>query len=145
MTEKERKDRLKQELHRYRDLEAERKQLALELEKIEDFMAGPKGTNWDGMPRSPGVSDPVLSVVSQHLALQERYQKKVEELAAAQAYIEDRIERLEPKARKLMRHRYIEGLSWEEVCVAMCYSWRQTHNIHAQALDAMLAMEEVPT
>jgi DNA-directed RNA polymerase specialized sigma24 family protein len=142
MTEKERKDQLKQELHRYRDLEAERKQLALELEKIEDIMAAPKGTNWDGMPRASGVGDPVLGVVTQHLALQERYRKKVGELAAAQAAIEDRIEALEPRARKLMRHRYIEGLSWEEVCVAMCYSWRQTHNIHGAALDAMLAAED---
>ncbi|MBO5917248.1 MAG: sigma-70 family RNA polymerase sigma factor, partial [Oscillospiraceae bacterium] len=64
-------------------------------------------------------------------------------LAAAQAAIEDRIEALEPRARKLMRHRYIEGLSWEEVCVAMCYSWRQTHNIHGAALDALLAAEVV--
>lgn len=142
MTDKERKDQLKQELHRYRDLEAERKQLAMELEKIEDLMDGPKGTNWDGMPRASGVSDPVLGVVSQHMALQERYHKKVAELAAAQASIEDRIERLEPRARKLMRHRYIEGLSWEEVCVAMCYSWRQTHNIHSAALGAMLAAED---
>lgn len=143
MTEKERKDQLKQELHRYRDLEAERLQLAQELERIEDAMDGLKGTNWDGMPRASGVGDPVLGVVSQHLALQERYRKKVAELAAAQAAIEDRIEALEPRARKLMRHRYIEGLSWEEVCVAMCYSWRQTHNIHGAALDAMLAAEEV--
>ena len=142
MTTKERKERLKQELHRYRDLEAERKQLAHELEKIEDFMDGLKGTNWDGMPRASGVGDPVLGVVTQHLALQERYRAKVAELAAAQANIEDRIEALEPRARKLMRHRYIEGLSWEEVCVAMCYSWRQTHNIHAAALEALLAAEE---
>jgi DNA-directed RNA polymerase specialized sigma24 family protein len=142
MTEKERKDRLKQELHRYRDLEAERRQLSLELEKIEGAMDGLKGTNWDGMPRASGVGDPVLGVVSQHLALQERYRAKVEQLAAAQAAIEDRIEALEPKARKLMRHRYIEGLSWEEVCVAMCYSWRQTHNIHAAALDALLTAED---
>lgn len=144
MTDKERKDQLKQELHRYRDLEAERQQLARELEKVEDFMDGLKGTNWDGMPRSPGVGDPVLGVVTQHLALQERYRAKVAELAAAQAAIEDRIEALEPKARKLMRHRYIEGLSWEEVCVAMCYSWRQTHNIHSTALNTLLAAEARP-
>lgn len=132
------KEELKRQLHRYRDLEAERKQIMLELKKVEEFMAGPRGPNLDGMPRTLGIGDPVLGVVSQHLALQEKYQKQLEKLAAAQSNIEDLIEGLEPMARKLMRHRYIEGLAWEEVCVVIGYSWRQTHNIHAKALDTLL-------
>lgn len=133
------KDELKLQLYSYRDLKAERQQIAQELEKVEAFMEGPKGTNWDGMPHSPGKSDPILSVVSQHIHLEERYKAKLAELAAAQTAIEEMIDGLEPRERKLMRHRYIEGLSWEEVCVAMCYSWRQTHNIHSAALDKILA------
>lgn len=133
------KDELKRQLHRYRDLEAERRQIALELKRVEDFMAGPRGANLDGMPKAPGIGDPVLGVVSQHLALQERYRLQLEKLAAAQNRIEEMIEGLEPMTRKLMRHRYIEGLAWEEVCVAIGYSWRQTHNIHAKALDTLLA------
>jgi hypothetical protein len=39
-----------------------------------------------------------------------------------------------------MRHRYIDGKSWEEVCVAISYSWRQTHNLHDQALNKLLEM-----
>lgn len=34
----------------------------------------------------------------------------------------------------LLRLRYIIGLSWEEVAVAIGYSWRQTHRIHGDAL-----------
>ena len=138
------KDELKKQLHSYRDLEAERKQIALELEKVEALMTAPKGTSWDGMPRGrgSGKSDPILGVVTQHIHLQERYQAKLAELAAAQTAIEDMIEGLEPLERKLMRHRYIEGMCGEEVCVAMCYSWRQTHNIHGRALDRILEKEE---
>jgi DNA-directed RNA polymerase specialized sigma24 family protein len=132
------KNDLKRRLHRYRDLEAERQQIALELKKMEEFLGVPKGTSWDGMPKAPGVGDPVLGVVTQHLALQERYQRQLERLASAQAEIEDLIEGLEPLERKLMRHRYIEGLGWEAVCVAMCYSWRQTHRIHSTILDKIL-------
>ena len=132
------KDELKKQLHSYRDLKAEHQQIALELEKVEAFMDGLKGTNWDGMPRGSGKSDPILAVVAQHIHLQERYQAKLAELAAAQAAIEDMIEILEPMERKLFRHRYIEGLTWEEVCVAIGYSWRQTHNIHGAALDKIL-------
>ena len=133
------KDELKKQLHSYRDLKAEHKQIAMELEQVEAFMAGPKGTTWDGMPRGSGGGDPILSVVTKHIALQERYQAKLAELAEAQAHIEELIDSLAPMERKLFRHRYIEGLSWEEVCVAIGYSWRQTHNIHSAGLDKILA------
>lgn len=132
------RDELKRQLHRYKDLQAEHRQIALELEKVEAFMSGPKGTNWDGMPRGGSAGDPMLSVVAQHIHLQERYQAKLAELAAAQAHIEELIDSLEPMERTLFRHRYIEGLTWEEVCVVIGYSWRQTHNIHGRALDKLL-------
>lgn len=141
MTEKERKENLKKRLHQYRDLEAERQQIEKDLERVEDLMNSPRGSNLDGMPRSPGIGDPVLAVVSQHQALQERYRLQLEKLAASQLLIEEMIDGLEPIARQLMRYRYIEGLTWEEVCVAIRYSWSQTHNIHAKALDALLAAE----
>jgi RNA polymerase sigma factor (sigma-70 family) len=48
--------------------------------------------------------------------------------------IEMAIRRLEPVERNLLRSRYIEGRSWEEICVEMCYSWRNIHNIHSRAL-----------
>ena len=132
------KDELKRQLHRYRDLEAERRQIANELKKVEAFMNGPRPANLDGMPKAPGVGDPVLGVVTQHITLQERYRAQLVKLAEAQATIEDMIEGLEPMERKLMRHRYIEGKTWEEVCVAMCYSWRQTHRIHGKILDQLM-------
>lgn len=132
------KDELKKQLHSYRDLKAEYDQIKLELEKVEAFMAAPRGANLDGMPRSPGAGDPVLGVVSHHIALQERYRFQLVKLAAAQNLIEDMIESLEPGERKLMRCRYIDGLTWEEVCVAIGYSWRQTHNIHAKILDKLM-------
>lgn len=135
------KDELKKKLHSYTDLAAEREQISLELEKVEAIMEGPKGTNWDGMPHGSNTSDPIVSVVALHISLQKRYKAKLAELAAAQAWIEDMIDSLEPMERKLFRHRYIEGLTWEEVCVAIGYSWRQTHNIHGAALDKILEKE----
>ena len=132
------KEELKKQLHSYRHLKAEHDQLVLEIEKIEAFMTSPRGAGSDGMPRGTGSGDPLLGVVSKHLKLQERYNAQVDKLAAAQTLIEDMIESLEPMERKLMRHRYIEGLDWEEVCVAIGYSWRQTHRLHGKALNKLL-------
>lgn len=132
------KAELKHKLHSYRDLLAEYDQIKMELEKVEAFMEAPRTSNLDGMPRSPGGGDPILGVVAHHIALQERYRNQLHRLAAAQAEIENLIDGLEPSERRLMRCRYIDGMTWEEVCVRIGYSWRQTHNIHSRILDKLV-------
>lgn len=136
------KEELKNQLHSYRYLKAEYEQISNELKKLEIFMESPRGANVDGMPRSSGTSDPLLGVVSKHITLKERYQNLLGELAAAQISIEDMIESLEPMERQLMRYRYLDGLTWEEVCVKIGYSWRQTHRMHSIILGKLLADSE---
>ena len=131
------KQELKHLLHSYRDLLAEYSQIKDELAKVEAFMEAPRGSNLDGMPRGGSGGDPVVNVVAHHIALQESYKLQLVKLAAAQAAIENMIEGLESGERRLMRCRYIDGLTWEEVCVRIGYSWRQTHNIHAKILDKL--------
>ena len=63
-------------------------------------------------------------------------------MAAMNGWGEKAIEALEPTARMLLRFRYIDGLPWEEVCVRMNYSWRQTHRMHSKALEALKEGEE---
>lgn len=137
------RDELKKKLHSYRDLKAEYDHIKMELDKLEGLMAAPRIANLDGMPHSPGAGDPILSIVAQHIDLQNRYKLQLVKLAASQAAIEDIIESLEPGERKLMRCRYIDGLTWEEVCVAIGYSWRQTHNIHGRILTKLVEKHKV--
>ena len=92
----------------------------------------------DGMPRGSSTGDPVANRVEQLVTLQERYAAEVERLAGVQTAIEEMIEGLEPIERTVLRHRYIEGLSWEAVCVVMSYSWRSVHNYHSSALDKLV-------
>jgi RNA polymerase sigma factor (sigma-70 family) len=139
------KQELKHKLHSYRDLLAEYDQIKDELAKVEAFMEAPRGSNLDGMPRGGSSGDPIVNVVAHHIALQERYRTQLHRLAAAQAEIENLIDGLEPGERRLMRCRYIDGMTWEEVCVAMNYSWRQIHRIHAKALEMLKTREETTT
>jgi hypothetical protein len=90
------KEQLKRKLKSYIHLKAEQKQIAEELARVEAAMASPRGSNMDSMPRSHGAGDPVLAIVAQHIALQQRYNEQLEKLAAAQLAIEDMIESLEP-------------------------------------------------
>ena len=128
------KDQLKKKLRRYLDIKAERAQIAEQYNALAD----PRGANLDGMPKGPGSGDPLAGITEKRRGLLKRYAAKLAELDAAQAEIEDMIESLEPKERTIFRHRYLEGLGWEEVCVAVNYSWRRTHDIHSQALDKLL-------
>ena len=128
----------KERLRKYQTIKKEREQLRQQLEEIETALYYPKIQRLDDMPKSgQKEGNPQEDLMIHHIELQERYGTKLEELAAEQLAIEAAIETLEPTARLLLRHRYIEGLPWEEICVRMSYSWRQVHYIHAKALRAL--------
>ena len=144
MTEEELKDarhRVKRRLYRYLDLKRERDQIAEELKTAEDTATSPSSPNLDGMPRASRYGDTMVGRVSEIINLRELYERKRNEISEAMLAIENAIEGLEPVERTLLRYRYIYGMTWEQVSVAMNYSWRQTHKIHARALDK-LAMQE---
>ncbi len=128
------KDELKIRLKCYLEIKDEAKQ----IEELRDALLDPKGANLDAMPRSSGPGNPVEAARKQREALARDYDRKLEELAAEQAYIEAMIEGLDPIERLLMRHRYLDGLTWEKVCVAINYGWTQTHNMHGRILDKLV-------
>ena len=35
----------------------------------------------------------------------------------------------------IFRKRYLELKTWEQICVDLDYSWRQTHRLHSKALS----------
>ena len=142
MTEREQlRADIKKRLNSYRSLAAEHAQILAELRRLEQSMDSPSGSNLDGMPRSPGVSNPVERMVIKLVTLQDRYKAQLAELASAQEEIEDMIQSLEPSERMLARFRYIDGLAWEEVCYKVNYSWRQTHRIHGRIIDKLVDAE----
>ena len=128
----------KEELKEYLHIKREREQIAAMLRVLEQAMAVPATSKLTGMPRNPpGEKSRIEAFVERHTELLDRYRAKVAELDEAQANIEDAIEALESVERTLMRLRYIEGMKWEEICVAMSYSWRQVHRTHAAALTRL--------
>ena len=130
---------IKQRLNSYRDLLTEHAQLAEELQRVETLMTSPSSPNMDGMPRSgSGPSNPTERAAIKHMELVDRYKAQIRQMVEEQAAIEAMIEDLEPTERKLARFRYIDGLTWEDVCEKMVYSWRQTHRIHGKMLDKLV-------
>ena len=128
----------KEQLRAYRDIKLERDKLAAMVEEVEAVLYGPRSPKLDGMPHGGSAPGSIVEEAAiKHAELLEKYRRKVAELSAALVEIENAIEVLEPRERTLIRLYYAQGLTWEEVCVAMNYSWRQVHRIHAKALEAL--------
>lgn len=67
--------------------------------------------------------------------------RAVDELIRTKAEVLSGIMKLEDgRHRKILRLRYIDGKTFEEIAVDIKYSWKQTRRLHAAAL---VKMEEV--
>lgn len=135
------KDRVKQRLKSYDGIVQEIRQIEGLLAALEDRML-PGGKAMDGMPRSPGGGGDLSDIVAEKLDLQDKYIAKKAELNREQLEIENMIDGLNSLERQLIRAKYIEGHTWEEVCVIISYCWAQTHRIHAGILDKLAKKEE---
>ena len=135
--------RIKKRLSAYLDAVKERKQVEERLETINARMASLGSQRLDGMPRGGSKGDNKPDLIDAKDRLVERYMALCTELMRTQLEIEEAIDALSGVERMVMRHRYIEGLTWEQVCVAMGYAWRQTHRIHARALDKLAELEVI--
>lgn len=128
----------KERLRNYQAIRRERHQLKVQLEQLEAMLYYPKIQQMTGMPFNPSKeANPTENLIIKHLELQELYKAKLDELAAEQLAIEQAIEPLDYTARALLRYRYIEGMTWEQVAVKMNYSWRQVHRLHGDALQQL--------
>lgn len=141
---KARHEKEKARLHEYRHLLREREQIEAMLEEIEAAMSAPKVQRLDGMPRggTPDGGSAIETLAAKHIELQQRYQEKLVALAAKQLEIEQDIEALPSREKMLLRLYYIQGKTWEQVCVEMSYCWRQVHRIHSSALDLLEKRKE---
>lgn len=132
----------KEWLKQYPPLSKEVAQLARRIKELETAMYYPQSPSMEGTIKGSWAGDKIERSIQQKEKLIRLYEKKREALMAMLAEIESAIDVLTPTERMLVRNRYIEGMTWEEVCVAMGYSWTQTHRIHSAALVKLTAAEE---
>ena len=133
----------KEQLRAYRDIKLERDQLQDMIEELEGRIYAPRAQQLDAVPSGTHQHVSAVEIAAiNHADLLDRYWVKVAELDEALAEIEAAIDTLPPRERTLIRLYYAQGLTWEEVCVEMNYSWRQIHRIHGAALAALKTREE---
>ena len=89
------------------------------------------------MPHGTGVTDRIGNIVSKRCYIQDKIDQKLDELICLKEQIENAISGLDPNERLLIRLKYCEGLTWEEVAVRLNYTWRHVHRIHKNILQKL--------
>ena len=106
------------------------------LEEIQELRMDkmfPSAVN-DGMPKVSEQRDLSDYAAKLDELIQELKEERFEKIKRLQS-IERVIKELDNEdMQTILRLRYIDGLKWEEVCVAINYEWAQMHRIHARAL-----------
>lgn len=124
----------KEELKQYGSIKKELSSIQRRLDMLEENK-GCHGMAYSDMPHTRG--EPLSEAqryVEKKDALERLYKKKCAELLEEQVRIENAIDALPPDLRRLMRYRYIDCMTCEQVCVEMPCSWGSFHNWHREAL-----------
>ena len=133
MEEWESNERKKEYLRSYRKSVKMEQEILNEIQRLRLNKMFPSVVN-DGMPKGSEQSD--LSEYAAKLdsliekLKQERFKeiKLMDDILYSISLLEDKDE------KTVLRMRYIKGVQWEDICVAINYSWKQTHRIHSRAL-----------
>lgn len=112
-------------------------QRLIELETAATKITAQLKNKHDAIMGRGNTSDKVGNAVADMEEAKEKLSEQIMESYAVLAKIEDAIGVLPARECYLIRARYIELLSWEQICVDMNYSWKHIHRIHAEALQLL--------
>lgn len=126
----------KEDLKEYRWLLESIETLESEIQYLRDKI-DVKSPLWSDLPGCKTEGDKMATVVSQIVDTREKLLAEVHKAMAKRREIESAIEKLPEREKALIRHRYIKGRAWEQICKIMKYEWRQVHRIHSLALKSL--------
>lgn len=129
----------KRELQEYYWMIKNIKRLEEKLFELEE-QARKSTTVFQHTPRQSNNTDRLGELVAAIVDYQDKINEMLAKAMQAAKRIEEAIAKLPERERFLVRARYIELKSWEQIAVDMNYSWRQVHYIHSNALK-LLASE----
>ena len=132
----------RERLWSYQHLCREIRQLEDQIAELESRITSPRTPKLSFLPHAKSAGYALEAGMDRYADLIELYKTKLERLYSERAAIEQAIESLEPIERMVLRARYIEGRTWEDVAERINYSYVQTWRIHARAIEALEKQEE---
>lgn len=131
----EKNERKKEYLRSYQRAVRWEREILDEIQRLRESKMFPALALGDGMPKGGGGQADLAEYAA---ILDGEIEKlKQERLKRARLYrdIEDRIRRMtDDNEQRVLRLKYIQGLTWDGVCDEMGRKWTQVHRFHARAL-----------
>jgi DNA-directed RNA polymerase specialized sigma24 family protein len=126
----------KEELKEYISIKKEITDLEERIEEKRATSYCPKGQVIDDTPKGQKTDfDTIGRVVCSINGLEMQRLKKVVLLMEKELEIENAIEKLDSRLRRLMRYKYFDGFTLEKICCLMNYGWTHLNNLHSEALN----------
>ena len=125
----------KEYLRRIRDAESDLRSAEMDYQRARDDVMNLKAIEYD----KDKVSNSHIGDLSDAIATLERYAERVnakwDELIALRKEAEERIDKLKDgRYRAVLKRRYLQGQSFEEIAVGLCFDYRWIKRLHGRAL-----------
>ena len=127
----------KEELKSYIENKREIEIIKDKLEYLEEKKTSIKSMIIEDMPKGGnGENDRICALLGEIEELINIYREKELNFIKQQIKIENAISNLEdPTDRNIIRLKYIDGHTWERICVILNYSWNGIHKKHRKILE----------
>nr|WP_312578346.1 hypothetical protein [Sedimentibacter sp.] len=133
LTEKH-KEKIKY-LSQYKFLNAETDRKIKELEDWKNKIYSVTGTLTD-MPRSNSRRDKISDGIAAINEIEENINGDIEKLLKVRKDVQSKIDTIEDlKLRELMKCRYLDFNTWEEIAYKNGFSWQWVYKLHEKSLD----------
>ena len=133
MEEWESNEKKKEYLRSYQKAVRREQEILDEIQQLRMDKMFPSVVN-DGMPKGSEQSDLSEYAAKVDELIQRLKNQRFEKIKLLDDILYS-ISLLKDDDEKSVLHlRYIKGVRWEDICVAIDYSWKQTHRIHSRAL-----------
>jgi len=109
-----------------------------EIDYWRDLSSSVSGTRFDGMPHSPNrpTEAPFVRCLEKIDEIQRSMEEKITYLVRLKEEINTAIDKLENRDEQLvLRYRYLDDCTWEEISRMLNVSLRTVHRIHGSALQ----------
>nr|DAW55822.1 MAG TPA: Protein of unknown function (DUF722) [Caudoviricetes sp.] len=124
-------------LRRYREAAAEQDRLMAEIARWRS-LAERVSPTLSGMPAGGGGPGRMIAAVERMDELEAELAEQIVERVTIRREIGQAIDRVpDERLARLLRLRYIDGMTWERVAVEMHYSYMQVCRMHGKALDVI--------
>lgn len=109
-----------------------------EIDYWKELSSSVSGMRFDGMPHSPNrpTEAPFVRCLDKIDEIQRNVEKKIAYLVRLKEEINTAIDKLESRDEQLvLRYRYLDDCTWEEISRMLNVSLRTVHRIHGSALQ----------